>query len=145
MPSCTFIGHRDCPEKIKSSLRNVIEELIIKENVDTFYVGTQGKFDCFVYEVLCDLEREYNIKVIVVLAYLESRETYYDSNKTIFPHILESTPKRYAINKRNQYMIKKSQYIICYVNNTFSNAFAFLDFASKHSLNIINLGEYKKS
>ncbi len=52
MPSCTFIGHRDCPEKIKLSLRKVIEKLIIKENVDTFYVGTQGRFDYFVYEVL---------------------------------------------------------------------------------------------
>ncbi len=88
---------------------------------------------------------EYNIKVIVVLAYLNSRQTYYDSKKTIFPYILERTPKRYAINKRNEYMIKKSQYIICYVNNTFSNAFTFLNLASKQSLNIINLGEYKKS
>lgn len=106
MAVCTFIGHKDCPDKIKSKLRKTIEELIVNENVDTFYVGTHGGFDYFVYETLCDLEAKYNIGINVVLAYLDVKQTYYDSRKTVFPTILETTPKRYAITKRNYYMIK---------------------------------------
>ncbi len=144
MASCTFIGHKDCSDKIKIKLKEMIEELIVNEGVNNFYVGTHGKFDYYAYESLCDLELKYDIKINVVLAYLNSREKFYDNIKTIFPYGLENTPKRYTIIKRNNYMIKKSQYMICYVNNSFSNAYKFLEIAEKNNLKIINIGEYKQ-
>ena len=40
MNSCTFIGHRNCPEVIKDKLYNVIEKLILEKNVTIFYGKT---------------------------------------------------------------------------------------------------------
>ena len=68
---------------------------------------------------------------------------YFDIDKTIFPDVLEKTPFRYAINKRNEYMIKKSDYIVCFVNNTFSNSYNYLRVAMKNNLEIINIGNLK--
>ena len=42
---CTFFGHRDAPPGVKSSLRQVISELIEQQGVKQFYVGNQGSFD----------------------------------------------------------------------------------------------------
>ena len=142
MYACAFLGHRDCPESIKEKLFLEIENLIVNENVNAFYVGTQGAFDRLVYEVLCELEKKYEIKINVVLAYLnrENEFTYYDTNKTIFPDCITNTPPRFAISKRNDYMLQKADYLICYLDNKFSNTYEFIEKAIRIKIKIINLG-----
>jgi len=143
--ACTFIGHKDCCENIYDDLYITIEKLIIQDDVLTFYVGTHGSFDRLVYRVLTELEKKYKIKVIVVLAYINTRKEniYYDIRKTVFPDALEKTPLRFAINKRNEFMINNSQYMICYVNNSFSHSYKYVKFALRKKLKIINLGNNK--
>ena len=67
--------------------------------------------------VLKELKEKYpHIKYSVVLACLPSKitaEIYGDD--TLYPNGLEFVPKRFAISKRNEWMIKKSAYVICYV------------------------------
>ena len=125
MYTCAFLGHRDCSESVKKKLYFAIEKLIVCEKVNTFYVGTQGAFDRFVYEILCELEKKYEIKIRVVLAYLnrEDEFTYYDTQKTVFPDCLTKTPPRFAISKRNEYMFKNADYLICYLDKQFSNTY----------------------
>lgn len=75
MKACTFFGHRDCPETIKPRLREVLTDLIINQEVDTFYIGNQGRFDGIVRGVLRELEKEYpEIHYAVVLAYLPGKK-----------------------------------------------------------------------
>lgn len=57
MYSCVFIDHRDCSSDIKTVLYDTAKNLIINENVCIFYVGTNGNFDYYVYNVLCQLEK----------------------------------------------------------------------------------------
>ena len=45
MAACTFFGHRDCPETMKTKLREALVDLITNHGVDMFYVGYQGQFD----------------------------------------------------------------------------------------------------
>lgn len=143
MYSCTFIGHRNCPESIKNKLFLKIEDLVTTQNVDTFYVGTHGNFDRFVYETLIEIEKKHKIKIFVVLAYLNQKSDYiyYDNEKTIFPDCLTKTPLRFAINKRNHYMIDKSNFLICFLKNRFSNTYSFVEYAIKNNVNIINLSD----
>ena len=118
--------------------------MIVNKNVDTFFVGTHGSFDRYVYETLSELEKEYKIKIIVVLSYLnqKSENKYYDTKKTIFPDCLTKTPPRFAINKSNNYMLKNSNYLISYLNSSFSNTFTFVEAAIKQKLVITNLGSF---
>ena len=144
MYACAFIGHRDCSESIREKLFLEIENLIVNENVDTFYVGTHGRFDRLAYEALCELETKYEIEIKAVLAYLNREDdfTYYDTAKTVFPDCLTKTPPRFAICKRNDYMLRNSDFLICCVDNPFSNAYEIVLKAIKKNKKIINLGSF---
>ena len=143
LKSCCFIGHKDCPNNIRDKLRDDIRRLINK-GVETFYVGTQGNFDKVVYEVLRELEREYEIKTIVVLAYLDrkSQNIYFDMDKTVFPDELTKVPLRFAIRRRNSYMIERSDYVVTYLNTPYSNTIANVEEAIRKKKVVINLGDY---
>ena len=54
MKSCFFIGHRDAPESIRTDLTQAITELIEREQVQEFIVGSYGRFDQIVQVVLAD-------------------------------------------------------------------------------------------
>ena len=141
MLSCTFIGHKDFPQKLYEKLYFEIENLILRKGVYIFYVGTNGAFDKAVYRALCNLKNKYPIQINVVLAYLNQKDMgTYLNEETVFPIVLERTPFKYAINKRNIYMIKQSQYMICYLNHTFSNSYTFVKYAVSHKLEIVNIG-----
>lgn len=118
--------------------------LIKDKGVTRFFVGTQGGFDKLAHRVLCEIEKSYPIQIFVVLAYLNqpSYEKDYDPQKTIFPDILTKTPPRFAIKRRNIYMIKQADFLIAYLNDPFSNTFYLIEEAAKKGKYIINLGSY---
>lgn len=116
--TCCFFGHKDSPEGIRKKLKETIESLIANEKVENFYVGNQGNFDRLVYSVLSELKQKYpQIKYAVVLAYLPTDKDFndYDGN-TIYPEGLEVVPKRFAISKRNEWLIANSTHCICLTN-----------------------------
>ena len=142
MRSCTFIGHKDCPQEIKEKLCETVEDLIVNSDVRRFYVGTHGSFDRLVYKVLCDFESKYEIEIIVVLSYLyHKKDVYYDLSKTVFPEEVDKADKKYAIIRRNEFMIKRSQVLVCYVNNMVSNSYKYMTQALKKGLRVINISD----
>lgn len=140
---CTFIGHRDTPKCVQPILREVLVELITKYGVDEFYIGTHGSFDYIALEILKELKKEFpHINYTNVLAYITGeREDYEKYEGTIFLDVLENTPPRFAITKRNKWMIEKSDYLVCYVCQTLTNAGEFLEFAKRKGKKIINLAK----
>ena len=140
MSVCTFFGHRDCPENIREKLREAIVTLI-GEGVDTFYVGNQGQFDGMVRSVLRQLSKEYpHIRYAVVLAYLPTeRREFEDHSDTMYPEGLENVPPRFAIARRNKWMIQASDCCICFVRHTWGGAFQFVQQAMGKGKRIIRL------
>ncbi len=143
---CTFIGHRDTPSEIEAVLEKVLIELIEENGVNDFYVGTHGNFDYMVLSVLKELKNEYpNIRYTEVLAYIpKSNDGYCDYSHSIYPDGLENIPPRFAIIKRNKWMIEKSDYVVCYVENSLGNAYEFMSLALKKKKKVINLKDYAK-
>ena len=58
---------------------------------------------------------------------------------TLYPEGLETVPKKFAINKRNEWMILNSDISICYVYKTTGGAAKFKGKAEKKGLRIISL------
>ena len=143
----TFFGHRKVSDEIEEILKTTLTDLIVKRNVDTFYVGNQGEFDYIVRKNLKSFKEVYpNIKYAVVLAYLPTQKTetdFYDNYETIFPCGLENVPPKYAISKRNLWMLENSDIIVTYVTRTIGGAAQFEELASKKGKEIINLADYK--
>ena len=137
---CTFFGHRDAPQGIEDTLRKILLDLIKSKKVNILYVGNQGDFDFMVKSVLKDLGAKY----YVVLPYLPTKVDAFDSydyTKTIFPDDLETTPPKFAISKRNLWLIEKSDIVVTYVTKTFGGAFTFKQQAIKKGKTVIELSD----
>ena len=137
---CTFIGARDTPFTLREHIKKAIVDLISK-GVCEFYVGNNGNFDYMAQSVLSELESEYNIKFDIVLSYIDEVALIGNQAFTVYPEELASTPKRYAISKRNDYLLKKSSILIAYTDNTYSNSYKFTQKALKKGYTVINLAK----
>ena len=136
-----FFGHRDVTHDIRAKLQFIIEQLITEEQIYNFYVGHQGQFDSMVYSILKELKVKYpHIRYTVVLAYMPDehiKEVY--GEDTLYPDGLETVPRRFAISKRNDWMIQHSGYAVCYVHKITGGAAKFREKAEKKGLRIINI------
>ena len=56
---------------------------------------------------------------------------------------VENTPPKYAILKRNEYMVDQSELLIAYVNHGWGGAAKTLEYAVRKHKKYINLGTYK--
>lgn len=141
MPACTFFGHRDAPSHIKPLLRAAIIELIERCAVDCFYVGKQGAFDAMVRSVFSELRPIYpGVRFYVVLERMPGKETnIIDSEWTILPEGIELAPPRFAILKRNEWMLSASDYAITYVVHSFGGAARFEEMAIKRGKTVVRL------
>lgn len=142
MLSCTFFGHRDCPEAIEKELEKEIKKLIMQGRADNFFVGNNGRFDMCCRRVLRRMKDEYpNINYSVVLSYLPKRaEDFEDYSDTILPETVNNGHPRFAIERRNKWMIENSQIAVCYVEHSYGGAYKFARLAAARKLEIINLG-----
>ena len=137
---CTFFGHKDTPKEIEPTLRSTLIDLIENKNVTVFYVGNNGNFDTMVRRQLEDLSQTYPIEYHVVLAYLPTENNKYDNlTNTIYPEGLETVPKRFAISRRNKWMIQQSDIVVTYVTRNFGGAAQFKALAENKKKIIINL------
>ncbi len=138
---CTFFGHRNISVDIASDLETAIEDLILQKNADLFYVGNHGNFDSIVKRVLKKMKSKYpQISFFVVYAYLPTEKTKEDEDiETLYPEGLELVPPRFAIDKRNRWMIKQADYVITYVQSTVGGAAKYKAIAERANKNVINL------
>ena len=134
----TFCGHREVrePEKIRKWLYETVEGLIL-EGADCFYLGGYGQFDAMAANVVRELKQRYpNIRSVLVLPYLDREfdtSRYYES---IYPP-LENVPRRYAISKRNEYMVDNADVVIAYVVFSFGGASKTLRYAERKHKRIV--------
>ena len=143
MESCTFFGHHECPDSIKSQLKEVLIDLVTNHHVNMFYVGNQGQFDAIVRNVLRELKKEYSqIDYAVVLAYMPGKQAEYDDySDTMLPEGIESVYPRYAISWRNNWMLQQSDYVVTYITHSWGGAAQFTEKAKKQKKVIVNLIE----
>lgn len=142
--TCVFFGHKDAPVAIYPRLLEVIEELFLERKVDRFLVGTHGIFDSLALKALRELKQKYPLLVYgVVLAYMPNANNYQDF-ETIFPEGIEVAPKRFAITYRNEWMVRASDVVVCYIDHSWGGASQFVEMATKQGKEIINLAEYRK-
>lgn len=134
----TFCGHKEVSyrERVEQWLRRVCAELI-EQGADEFFLGGYGHFDFMCASVLRDLKKAYpNIRLILVLPYLNSTMLTEGYDESVYPP-LESVPKRYAISRRNEWMVRESDVVVAYVIRGFGGAAKTLDYARRKKKTII--------
>lgn len=144
MPCCVFFGHKDADSSIMPKIKEAIVKLIREQGVNEFLVGNNGKFDYIVYSALKEIKSEYpNITFSVVLAYLPGEkheyENYYAEEETFLPDGIEIGPMRFAIDRRNKWMVEQADYVITHVTHSWGGAAKFKELAEKKGKTVINV------
>lgn len=115
----------------------------IRQGVDCFYVGHQGEFDRRVLGCLVKLRKVHpHISYTVVLAYLPTERTAQDlyAGCSMVPEGVEQGLPRFAIERRNRWLIAHGDCCIVYVNRTFGGAYKFAKLAKRKGMRVLNLG-----
>lgn len=140
---CTFFGHKDTPFEAEKKAEQIILYLIEIKGVNLFYVGNQGDFDFMVRRILKRLKESHNIDYFVILAYLPTEKEFNeDYSDTIYPEIFENVPHKYRINKRNQWMVENSDFVITYVTQKFGGAAKYKEYAERKNKTVYNIADF---
>ena len=141
--TCCFFGHKDAPSSVLPQIEEAVEKLIAEQNVKSFLVGNQGQFDSMVLSVLRKLKTQHpEITYNVVLAYMpEEKEEWspYEYWETVLPEGLEAVHPRYAISKRNDWMVNESDMVVAYVKHSWGGAAKYVEKALNRKLHVINI------
>ncbi len=142
----TFCGHSNClfsdEEKVK--LKQLLIREIRKNPTCKFYLGGYGDFDSLCLRTLRELKTDFpDIELLFITPYLnknysklELANYYYDD--VIFPPI-ENVPRKFAILKRNEWMVDSAELVIAYVKYSWGGAAKTLEYAKRRKKEIINL------
>lgn len=145
---CSFIGHKDLfiTDTLLENIRNIIIDLIENENIKDFYCGGYGNFDNTIASLLKELKSTYNIKSYLVTPYINplvEKKLKYIKRCNIYDEIiypeLENIPLKFAIKKRNEWIVDHSDIIIAYVDHNWGGASTTLKYAIKRNKYIIRL------
>ena len=148
----TFFGHssyRNEPDD-ESRLLALFEDVSNGEQID-FYLGGYGNFDAFAKNCAKKYKENHpDAKLIFITPYLgqwlDDRKEYLEKeyDEIIYPEIEKAIPK-FAISKRNEWMVNKADYIIAYVQTHYGGAYNALLYSHKHKKPYTNLykGNYE--
>ena len=144
----TFCGHSDFlfSDEIKQQLKNIILSEISKNPTCKFYLGGYGDFDSLCLRTLRELKTDFpDIELLFITPYLDKNYSKlefakYHYDDVIFPP-LESVPRKFAILKRNEWMVEEADLFIAYVKYTWGGAAKTLEYAKRKKVPIINIAQ----
>lgn len=143
----TFCGHRDFVETAEAENQlTMFLEKYARENVRlVFYNGGYGNFDYFAAKCVQRMQEQYsNIRNCLVLPYIDQpfldRIAVFTNrfDETIYPP-LENVPRRYAIIRRNEWMVDSADVVIACVKYSWGGAARTLEYARRKRKNIIQI------
>ncbi len=138
----TFCGHKDVADReaVEGWLFSVCSELIV-QGADEFYLGGYGGFDHMCAAVLRKMkDANPHIRLVLVLPYLNSSILTDGYDETVYPP-LESVPRRFAISRRNEWMVVESDAVVAYVTHGWGGAAKTLEYARRKKKRILLYGE----
>lgn len=148
----SFAGHSliSSSNKVKEMVKEQIRNNIVDCPSVTCYLGGYGDFDRICALACRELKQEYmSFEVVYIAPYINLSEQAKIKemqncglcDTSIYPPI-ENVPPRFAILKRNEWMMSKADLIIAYVNCSYGGAYKSLQVAKRRKKKIINICDF---
>lgn len=141
----TFCGHADfCGNE---SFEEKIISVLREKMPDEIFLGGYGAFDGFAYNCAQKYKKSEapSLRICLITPYLDAehkkglaRDVEYD--EIIYPP-LENVPPRFAISRRNEWMVDNADCLIAFVERSFGGAYKTLKYAEKRKREIINIAQ----
>ena len=133
-------------DDVKQELKYILVSEIIKNPTCKFYLGGYGDFDSLCLRTLRELKTDFpDIELLFITPYLDKNYSklelakyYYDD--VIFPPI-ENVPRKFAILKKNEWMVDSANLVIAYVKYSWGGAAKTVEYAKRKKVPIINIAQ----
>ena len=148
----TFVGHSTVPlrDKVRQAVLTQMRDLISDSEQILCYLGGYGDFDEICASVCKELKSEYKgTELVFVTPYLDLSERrrikdtvdqkIYDS--VLYPPI-ENVPPKFAISKRNEWMVRNADAVIAFVTHCYGGAYQSLRIADRIGKKIVNVADH---
>lgn len=143
---CSAFGHADFYSNVHAVLHQTIDELVSTRNVTLFLTGGMGDFDA----LFCRTAREVKaqnkqIQLVLVKPYfsneLNSNKEYYNTfyDDVIIPNELLGVYYKSAIQKRNRWIVDRSDFVLSGVYRGFGGAYQTIQYALKSGKKVIDI------
>ena len=149
MLCCSFAGHRDVfvPE-IDRKIAEALDTIIENDDRFVFYTGGMGEFDGKCASAVRAAKHRFpakQIRLVLVLPYMTGNvntdkhylETAYD--EVMIPIELADVHPKAAIQKRNRWMVDRSDILLACVYRDFGGAYDTMKYALHKGVKVINL------
>ena len=137
----TFAGHSQIQdsESLTQKLNQSLQKIVPQQEKVSFYCGGYGEFDALCARVCRAFKENHPMcELILITPYItesEQKKLKDLKEKHLYDDIvyppLEKVPLRYAISRRNEWMAKEADILICYITHTFGGAYQTVKFAQK--------------
>ena len=139
----TFCGHSDfaqtdsMEDKMLSILQNQVGDAPAE-----LLLGGYGAFDRFAYHCAKKYKEGHpNVRLIFVTPYIDMvKRECEEYDEIVYPPI-ESVPYKFAIIKRNEWMIDQAETVIAYVNRGYGGAARSVKYARRKYKRIVNIAD----
>ncbi len=145
MLKITFCGHSFIEDElnVKNKILQIIQQISNNEPVE-FYIGEYGRFDILARLSAIEYKKVYpKSKIIFISPYNNSnyiqKKDLLNKGFDLIEIMPKFVPPKFAIIKRNQYMVDKTDIIITYINKTWGGAYQTYNYAKRKNKVIINI------
>lgn len=146
----SFFGHKTISNTflVGTELEKIIHDLIISKEYVEFLVGRSGDFDILAASTIRHVQRALdraNSSLVLILPRMtaeyrnntENFDSYYDEIEICTKS--EQAHFKASIQIRNQYMVERSDLIVCRIEHNSGGAFQTVKYAKKLGVKIINI------
>ena len=145
----TFFGHKDAflSDEEKKKLTDLLRSVLEKSPDAVFYLGDYGNFDYLCNSVLKELQKVFPLlRRIFVTPYLDPKYSRLKCAASRFDEVLypftERVPPRFAIHRRNRWMVDNADFIIACIDHDWGGAIKAVEYALQRKKPCVNLGAY---
>ena len=136
----TFCGHSQVSnsDAVAATLKTVIADLI-SEGATEFYLGGYGEFDSMAAHAVREAKAAHpEIISMLVIPYMDRDfdPALYDNS--VYPP-LETVPLKFAISKRNEWMIDQADVVVSCITHGWGGAATTLRYAQRKKKRIISV------
>ena len=136
----TFCGHSEVANSaaVAAALEDIIEKLIA-DGADEFLLGGYGEFDSMAAVAVRNAKQKHpSIRSTLVIPYIDRGydPALYDAS--LYPP-LETVPRRFAISKRNEWMVANSDVVVACIQHSWGGAATTMKFAERKKKRIIDI------
>ena len=144
--TCAVTGHRNIQDKINTEkLKNIFLDLI-KKDYKYFLIGMAVGFDMLCFEVLHNLKKEHDIKLIACVPCENQSKNYSIQEKEKYDNFLSVADEvilisknytKYCMFNRNKFMVDNSSCLVAYLRENKGGTKNTVEYAKKSNINII--------